>query len=261
MKNQITSPERILLVGAGKMGSALLECWLKAGVKPKSIMVCDKEKPESLKLSDIKNPPDCIIIAVKPQSANELLPELKKYFSYTPLYISIMAGKKVEFLEENLGKHAAIIRAMPNTPALIGKAMTAIFANKNVTDNHKNIAKFLFNSAGETVWLKEEAQMDIVTAISGSGPAYMFLILESIIEAGVKNGLSEHTAKKLAIETMIGSAELAKSSSDELSVLRENVTSKGGTTEAALEVLMQGDIAKNLIAQAIDKAIKRAKEL
>lgn len=254
-------PERVLLVGAGKMGGALLESWLKAGMRRKSVMVVDTALPESLILASINNTPECIVLAVKPQSLPEILPELAEKFGTAPLYISIAAGKKVAFFEEYLGHGAAIVRAMPNTPALIGKGTTAIFANHNTDSRQKDIAKALFRAAGETVWLKEESRMDAVTAISGSGPAYVFLILESLIAAGTAQGLNLFTARKLAIETVIGSAELAKSSEEPLETLRQNVTSKGGTTEAALAVLMQDDALHNLFAEAVDKAVKRAETL
>ena len=261
MKPVSPFPERIVLIGAGKMGGALQECWLKAGIHRKAIMVVDNALPATLPLESIQSLPECVVLAVKPQSLKELLPLVAEKFGTSPLYISIAAGKTVHFFEEFLGSQAAIVRAMPNTPALIGKGTTAIFANSNADARQKTIAKALFKAAGETVWLKDEALMDAVTAISGSGPAYVFLILESLTAAGIAQGLGEFTARKLAIETLIGSAELAKSSEESLAALRENVTSKGGTTQAALSVLMKDDALKNMLVEAVAQAVKRASEL
>jgi pyrroline-5-carboxylate reductase len=257
-------PKSLLLVGAGKMGSALLCAWLDAGMKKKSIVAFDKAisiKGHSIKsLNDLKNIPECVVIAVKPQSMDEVLPELWKRFGAVPLYISIAAGKTTAYLKKNLGD-AAIIRAMPNTPALIGRGMSALYAGSKVSKKQKQYAVNLFESVGEVIWLNKETQMDAVTAISGSGPAYVFLILESLIAAGKSHGLPEDMAKTLAIQTLLGSTKLAKISKQPLAKLRANVTSKGGTTEAALEVLIKDNHLKLLFKDAINAAARRSKEL
>ena len=245
----------ILLIGAGKMGSSLLAAWQKSGI---SVLAVDKK---TFTLNDVDFIPKIIVLAVKPQAMAELLPILASRFGTTPLYISIVAGKTIAYFEKYLSEQAKIIRTMPNTPALISKGITALSANKNVISEQKQIAEKLFTAVGEFIWLQDENLINAVTAISGSGPAYIFLILESLIEAGIKQGLSEDVAKKLAIATLIGSAELAKSSPESLTQLRKNVTSKGGTTEAALNVLMQDDVLKSLLTTAIDAAVKRAEEL
>ncbi len=252
-------PKSLLLIGYGKMGSALCAAWIKAGMKESAIVIVDADAgKKSLEAVDFI--PECIVLAVKPQSMDALLPTLKNKFGETPLYISIAAGKTIAYFEQTLGD-ATIIRVMPNTPALIGKGISAIIGNKKARDSEIQTASTLFKAAGEVVMLKDEKQMDAVTAISGSGPAYVFLFLESLIEAGIAQGLDEATAKKLAIETLIGSAELAKSSSESLTTLRANVTSKGGTTEAALNVLMKDSRLKSLFNDAVAAAVKRAKEL
>ena len=246
---------KVLLVGVGKMGGALLNAWQKFGV---DAIAVDKNK---FTLDDVNFIPQIIVLAVKPQAMEELLPTVANKFGDTPIYISIAAGKTIYYFEKHLGAQAKIIRTMPNTPALIGKGITALVANKNVSHEEKQIAEKLFKAVGEIIWLEDEKLINAVTAISGSGPAYIFLILESLIEAGVKQGLSADIAKKLAITTLIGSAELTLVSSESLVELRQNVTSKAGTTEAALNVLMQNDALKNLFADAIDAAVKIATEL
>lgn len=246
---------KILLIGAGKMGGALLNAWQHSNIE---VVVVDKKNST---LDAIDFVPETIILAVKPQAMDELLVSLTNKFGNAPLYISIAAGKTISYFEKNLGDDAKVIRTMPNTPALIGKGITALYANKNVSELQKQIADKLFLQVGEIVWLEDENLINAVTAISGSGPAYIFLLLESIISAGVKNGLPEDVCKQLSISTLIGSAELAKLSPKTLGELRNNVTSKGGTTEAALNILMKDDVLKSLFASAIDSAINRAKEL
>lgn len=257
-------PRTLLLIGAGKMGSALMRSWLTAGMPKKTLTAVDTAssvKDVLHSLDDVKKTPDCIVIAVKPQSLNTLLPEVRAKFGDKPLYISIAAGKPVAYFQQHLGNKAAIVRTMPNTPAIIGKGITALYANKKTSVAQKKVAASLLQAAGKIVWLKKEPLMDAVTAISGSGPAYVFLFLESMIAAAKLQGLPENTARQLVVETLIGSVALAGASKESLSRLRENVTSKGGTTEAALSILMKDDSFQSLLAKAVDAAVKRAKEL
>jgi len=211
------------------MGSALMRSWLSAGMSKKAITVVDASsliKGVAHSLDDVKTIPDCVVLAVKPQSLDALLPEIKNKFGNKPLYISIAAGKPLAYLKKHLGHSAVIVRVMPNTPALIGKGISAMIANKKTSVVQKKIASVLLQAAGKTVWLKDESLMDAVTAISGSGPAYVFLFLESLIAAGKSQGLPENVCRQLALETLAGTAELAKLSREPLSKLRKDVTAR-----------------------------------
>jgi pyrroline-5-carboxylate reductase len=208
---------------------------------------------------EVKSALDCIVLAVKPQSMDVVLSSCAKAHTGS-LYLSIAAGKTLGYFEKHLGK-AAVVRAMPNTPALIRKGISALCANTYVNAQQKQLATSLLEAAGEVVWLNDEAQMDAVTAISGSGPAYVFLFMEALIAAGLAQELSEEIATKLALHTVRGSVKLAMKSDELLADLRKNVTSPGGTTEAALKVLMKEDGLKALISKAVAAAIGRAKEL
>lgn len=204
--------------------------------------------------------PDIIIYAAKPQQIADILPVYKKHFGVSPLYISIAAGKTIGSLSDILGDDARIVRAMPNTPALIGKAVTTICANINVADEEKEFITLLMGAFGKTLWIEEE-DMNAATAVAGSGPAYVLLFLEALTEAGIKSGLKPEDAKLLACGTLHGTIHLAEKSDKSFLQLRENVTSKGGTTEAALNVLMGNDNLKNLISQAVAAAVRRAEDL
>lgn len=201
--------------------------------------------------------PDIVLFAAKPQQLAEILPEYRERFGATPLYISIAAGKTIGFFAEHLGDDARIIRAMPNTPALVGKAITALCANANVTDAQKTSATALMEAFGKALWI-DENKINVVTAISGSGPAYVFLFLEALTKAGENAGLEENIARELALEMTHGSLHLAAKSPEAFEKLRQNVTSKGGTTEAALNVLMQQNGLEKLLDEAVKAAIKRA---
>jgi len=272
----------ILLIGCGNMGGAMLSRWHEKFsdngfeffvVSPDSLSCqrrlafSEKENIDtSLRWYDNiekfpKNiSPDIIVFAVKPQNLAEILPEYKTRFGVTPLYISIAAGKPISFFAEHLGEGAKIIRTMPNTPALVGKAITAICASVNVADADKQTAQKLMEAIGSVVFV-DEKDMDAVTAVSGSGPAYVFLFLEALATAGERAGLNAEVAKKLALATLHGSIHLAEKSRENFETLRKNVTSKGGTTESALNVLMQENGLKNLLENAVSEAVKRAKIL
>jgi pyrroline-5-carboxylate reductase len=265
---------KILLIGAGKMGSALLAAWLKEGALPQSLTVVETNPVTVKKLAAeniqvvisaeaITEKPDCIVLAVKPQSMDEVISSFRRKpesQAGSPLILSIAAGKTLAYFETHLGK-SPVVRAMPNTPALIGKGISALCANAMASDAQRQLAQALLGAAGETVWLDDESKMDAVTAISGSGPAYVFLFMEALIEAGRAQGLPEETARKLVLATVRGSAKLARKSADSLEQLRKNVTSPGGTTEAALKVLMKDDALKALIHEAVAEAVKRSREL
>ncbi len=256
----------LLLIGCGNMGSAMLASWKKNpahGIT--DLYVIDPNYSASESFNDISDfpsdiKPDVIMFAVKPQQLADILPEYKKRFGGYPLYISIAAGKTIEFFAEYLGSDAKIIRAMPNTPAFVGKATTALCAGVNISDEQKMLATRLMEAFGKAIWVVEK-DMDAVTAISGSGPAYVFLFLDVLTKAGVNAGLDAEVAKTLAAGMLHGSVHLAEKSEKNFTQLRENVTSKGGTTEAAISVLMQNDALENLIDNAVQEAIKRAKEL
>lgn len=203
-----------------------------------------------------------IILAVKPQIMDEVCNSMKAANINSSLYISIAAGKPLKFLENIFGNHIAIIRTMPNTPAMIGQGMTVGIANGNTTKDYIAIAESLLKVSGEFEWIMDENLMDAVTAVSGSGPAYIFLLIEELAKAGTAAGLTEDLAMKLARQTVIGSAALAADQSDiPASTLRQNVTSPGGTTEAALKILMAEDGLSDLMSRAVQAAVKRSREL
>lgn len=253
---------KILLVGCGNMGGAMLARWQAGDIKNTykfTIVTSINQQPTTSNLT-----PDIIVFAVKPQTLADILPEYKTRFGVSPLYISIAAGKTINFFAERLGEDAKIIRAMPNTPALVGKAITALCASENVNDAQRQTATKLMEAFGKALWV-EEKNMDAVTAISGSGPAYLFLFLEALTKAGVSVGLEENIAKELAVATVHGSIHLVEKSTEktgnDFETLRKNVTSKGGTTQSALEVLMHENALEKLLQQAVQAAVKRAKEL
>lgn len=263
----------IVLAGCGKMGGALLEGWLKSGIDPKTIVALDPKPPEEvlavLKAHAISHNPtlasienvEAIVIAVKPQMMAEVLPNLASLQTSKPVNLSIAAGKTIASFEQAFGKGASIIRTMPNTPAAIGRGITAMFGNKNVSPQQMALAKSLLSSTGEVVDVETEDMIDLVTAVSGSGPAYVFYLAECMAQAGEKIGLPKDLAMKLARATVSGSGELLHQSSSEAATLRQNVTSPGGTTFAALQVLMAEDGMGPLFEKAIAAAALRAKQL
>lgn len=267
-----TFPEaKILLIGAGKMGGALLAAWLKKGATPQSLTVVETDAAAVRKLAseniqvviaaeEITEAPDCIVLAVKPQSMDALLPQLAGKFGAAPLYLSIAAGKTLPYFVQYLGD-APVVRAMPNMPAIIGKGISALIANARTSEKQKQLAESLLRAAGEVVWLDDESLMDVVTAVSGSGPAYVFLFMEALVQAGVAQGLPEEMAKKLALYTVRGSAKLALKSGESLEQLRKDVTSPGGTTEVALQKFAENSDFRTLIKRAVAAAVKRSREL
>jgi pyrroline-5-carboxylate reductase len=263
----------LVLAGVGKMGGAMLEGWLKVGADPKKIVAIDPKPPQEVldllaRHSIRHNPPitsitdaEVIIIAVKPQVMEDVLPILVSLKSSHPLILSVAAGKTIATFAKHFGSDAAIIRTIPNTPAAIGRGITAMNANPNVSKSQMELANALLSSTGEVVTVTEESMIDLITAVSGSGPAYIFYLTECMAAAGEKIGLPPALAMQLARATVAGSGELMRQSGIDAATLRQNVTSPNGTTYAALQVLMADDGMKPLFEKAITAAAKRSKEL
>jgi pyrroline-5-carboxylate reductase len=258
----------IALAGAGKMGGAMLTGWLAGGLDPKQVVVIEpmpSAEIAALVARGIRlNPKDAatvetLVVAVKPQSFREAGALLRPLVSPTTLVVSIMAGTTIASLSEVCG--GAIVRAMPNTPAAIGRGITVAVPAKNVSAAQRATADALLRATGLVEWVEDESLMDAVTAVSGSGPAYIFLLAEELARAGVAAGLPEELATKLARETVAGSGELLHHSDLSSATLRQNVTSPGGTTAAALSVLMADDGLQQLMIRAIAAATARSKEL
>jgi pyrroline-5-carboxylate reductase len=261
----------VALVGAGKMGGALLEGWIGLGVDPACIVAIEPQPAASIAALSARgvriNPdpasicPDAIVIAVKPQIAGEIMPNVASLMSPSTVVISIMAGRTIAFLAGALPRNAAVVRAMPNTPAAIGRGITVAVPNSLVSPAQRQLADALLRAAGAVEWVEDEALMDAVTAVSGSGPAYVFLLAESLARAGEKAGLPAELAVRLARATVAGSGELLHRSLMDAAVLRQNVTSPGGTTAAALDVLMAPDGLDLLMERAVAAATRRGHEL
>jgi pyrroline-5-carboxylate reductase len=266
-------PGAVLLVGAGKMGGALLESWLANGLPPALVSVIEPSPvPELAKFLSAKRitrdpqPPllpthAAVVLAVKPQTAPDALKQISRFVGRDTVVVSIMAGRTLGFLAKHLPKGAAIVRAMPNTPASIGRGITVAVPNARVKGGARDLADALLAATGPVEWIKNEKWMDAVTAVSGSGPAYVFLLAESLARAGVAAGLPKALAVKLARETVAGSGELLHRSELEAAKLRENVTSPGGTTAAALKILMAKSGLDPLLKKAVAAATKRSRQL
>ncbi len=254
----------LVLLGCGKMGTALLSGWLEAGVPAASVWVIEPNPTDWLKScgvhlnEGVPPAPAVALLAVKPQMMGAALPALQALGNGTTLFVSIAAGTSIATFEAALGADTPIVRTMPNTPAMVGRGITGICANK-AGQGGLALARALMQAVGEVVELEGEHQIDAVTAVSGSGPAYVFHLIEAMAAAGVAEGLSPEVAMKLARATVCGSGELAYRSQDTASQLRINVTSPGGTTAAALEHLMAG--LPELMARAVHAAAERGREL
>ncbi|MCP1972488.1 pyrroline-5-carboxylate reductase [Bradyrhizobium elkanii] len=260
----------IALAGAGKMGGAMLTGWLAQGLAPARVAVIDPHlSPEisALAAKGVRLNPqakdigtvDTLVVAVKPQSFRDAGATLKSFVGPSTLVVSIMAGTTMSALEEVVG--GAVVRAMPNTPAAIGRGITVAVPSKRVTAAQRAMTDALLKATGLVEWVDDESLMDAVTAVSGSGPAYVFLLAEELARAGVAAGLPEQLATTLARATVAGSGELLHRSDLPSATLRQNVTSPGGTTAAALEVLMANDGMQPLMTRAIAAATRRSKEL
>jgi pyrroline-5-carboxylate reductase len=260
----------VVLAGAGKMGGALLSGWLAQGLDPKRVVVIEPHPSDDIRalaatgvrLNPAAKEADAIaalVLAVKPQTFGEAGPALRSLIGRSTLVVSIMAGTTIAVLDAVCGGN--IVRAMPNTPAAIGRGMTVAVAANDVNEEQRATADALLRATGAVEWIDDEALMDAVTAVSGSGPAYVFLLAEELARAGVTAGLPADLAAKLARETVAGSGELLHRSDLDAATLRQNVTSPGGTTAAALGVLMDENGLRELMTRAVAAATKRSKEL
>lgn len=262
----------IVLIGAGNMGGAMALGWVKSGIPGSSIIAADPNPPEAMRerlgnagVVFAGEPPvgvtaSVIFVAVKPQVMDKVLPAYRSLIGKDTIVVSIAAGKTLAFLEQHLGS-APMVRAMPNTPAMIGRGVTGAFANDSVTDVQRALVHAMLEVSGPVEWVETEALIDAVTALSGSGPAYVFLLVECMAEAGRKLGLPADLAMRLARATVSGAGELLHQSPGEAAELRRNVTSPGGTTAAALAVLMAEGGMQPLFDEAIKAARDRAREL
>ena len=258
----------LVLLGCGKMGSAMLAGWLEGGLPASSVWVLDPNPSEWLQSTgvninvDLPATPALVLVAVKPQMMGAALPKLQALGNGDTLFVSVAAGTSIASFEEILGAQTPIIRAMPNTPAAIGQGITAMVGNAHATAEDLNRAEGLLKAIGQTVRLEAEAQIDAVTGVSGSGPAYVFHLIETLAAAGEAQGLSADLSMKLAKATVAGAGALASVADESPSQLRINVTSPNGTTQAALEVLMQEETGfPDLLGRAVAAATNRSKEL
>jgi pyrroline-5-carboxylate reductase len=262
----------IVLIGAGKMGAAMLDGWIARGLEPSRVAVIEPQpSPEisALAARGVKLNPDpaavpdpaVIVIAVKPQVAAEVVPAAAPLVGRSTVIVSIMAGQRLAALERALPAGSAIVRTMPNTPAAIGRGITVAVANARVSPPQRDLAHRLLAAIGAVEWVDDEGLLDAVTAVSGSGPAYVFLLAEALAQAGAAAGLPADLAERLARATVAGSGELLHRSPLDAATLRRNVTSPGGTTEAALGVLMDEDGLASLMRQAVAAATRRSREL
>jgi pyrroline-5-carboxylate reductase len=264
----LTAP--IVLAGAGKMGGAMLSGWLAQGLDARSLVVIEpnlSDEIAALATKGVRLNPSAkdvgaaatLVIAVKPQMFREAGAILKPFADPSTLVVSIMAGITIASIKAACG--GAVVRAMPNTPAAIGRGITVAVAANNVSDAQRAVADALLRATGSVEWTSDESLMDAVTAVSGSGPAYVFLLAEELARAGVEAGLPHELATRLARETVAGSGELLHRSDLSPATLRQNVTSPAGTTAAALEVLMGANGLQSLLTRAVAAATRRSKEL
>ncbi|WP_102226295.1 pyrroline-5-carboxylate reductase [Acidimangrovimonas sediminis] len=261
----------LVLLGCGKMGSAMLAGWLKRGLEPGAVWVMDPRPSEWLQglaakglhlNTDLPEDPAIVLVAVKPQMMAEALPKLTPLGDGTTLFLSVAAGTPISYYETVLGTATPVIRAMPNTPAAIGRGITALTGNGPATELDMELAETLLSAVGQTVRLEGEHQMDAVTAVSGSGPAYVFHLIETLAAAGEAEGLPANLAMQLAKATVAGAGALAMEAEEDPAQLRVNVTSPGGTTAAALGVLMDADTGfPPLLKRAVKAAADRGREL
>ncbi len=264
----------LLLVGCGKMGGALLSGWLDGGVAPSAVTVVEPHAPAAAEVAakgvatcgaldqvpaDLA--PAVVLLAVKPQMMDAVMPGCAGFAGPGTVFLSIAAGKTIGYFEQHLGAKAAIVRAMPNTPAAVGRGMTVLVPNAKVSNAQRKVCGALLGAVGETAWVEDEALLDAVTAVSGGGPAYVFLLIEALAQAGVDAGLPAELAMRLARVTVAGAGELVHRSDAPASVLRENVTSPGGTTLEALKILRAPDGLQPLMTRAIAAATRRSREL
>ncbi|HWK37705.1 MAG TPA: pyrroline-5-carboxylate reductase [Hyphomicrobium sp.] len=263
----------LLLAGAGKMGGAILKGLLAQGLDARSVIAQDPSPPPDVAallagnaievvpaIDELTEPPGVVLVAVKPQIMQGVLPGLAKLAGPDTLFLSIAAGQRLQTFEKFL-PGAAVVRAMPNTPAAILKGMSVAVANAQVTPVQRALANAILSAVGEVEWVDDEALLDPVTAVSGSGPAYVFLLAECLAEAGRAAGLDSALAERLARSTITGSGALLAASDLSATELRQNVTSPGGTTAAALGVLRGAEGLQKLMTEAVAAATKRGRDL
>lgn len=269
IKSRAKAPRGILLVGCGKMGSALLAGWARrrlahsvAVVEPMAVRMPKGVRRYAEAAAVPKTlAPAAIVFAVKPQALPDLLPGYRRFGDAGAVALSIAAGKTLGFFARHLGPQTAVVRAMPNTPAAIGRGIAVACANGSVTAAQRALCDRLLAAVGEVAWVDDEKLLDVVTAVSGSGPAYVFLLIECLAAAGIDLGLPEALATRLARATVAGAGELARLAPEDAAQLRRNVTSPGGTTEAALRVLMAAEGLGALLSRAVTAAAARSREL
>ncbi len=264
---------RVALIGAGNMGLALLEGWARQGLKDDQVVVVEPnpsprltalcgEAGFSLSPGPRAAAREAVVLAIKPQALAAGAEAATPFVGPDTLIVSILAGKRLADISARLPDAGAIVRAMPNTPAAIGRGVTGAFANAATRPAQRDLAHALLSAAGRVEWVESEALIDVVTAVSGSGPAYVFYLVESLAEAGVAAGLPADLASRLARATVEGAGELLHRQPEEsAATLRQRVTSPGGTTAAALDVLMSADGLTSLLTRAVAAAKKRAGEL
>ena len=258
----------LVLLGCGKMGSAMLAGWLNGGLPATSVWVIDPYPSDWVKDTgvhlnvDLPSDPAIVLVAVKPQMMGDALPSMVALGNATTLFVSVAAGTPIATFADVLGAQTPIVRAMPNTPAAVGRGITAMIGNANTSPAQLDLAEALLSAVGQTLRLDDESQMDAVTGVSGSGPAYVFHLIETLAAAGVAQGLPADMAMKLAKATVGGAGVLAEAATEDPAQLRVNVTSPNGTTQAALEVLMDQQTGfPDLLNRAVAAATNRSKEL
>jgi len=264
---------RIGFIGAGNMARSLVSGLLRNGWKPSQIALSDPDSAQRQSIETVLKVKtfsendallqfaDIVVLAIKPQVMAEATRTLAAAAQKKkPLFISIAAGIRIESINHWLGGGLPIVRAMPNTPALIGSGACGLFANEHVNTDGRNQAESILRAVGVTVWLKDEQLMDVVTALSGSGPAYFFLVMEALESAAIEAGLDPDQSRLLTLETAFGAAKMALEGHEEPAQLRRRVTSPGGTTEQAIKILEHGNI-RPLFQQAVGAAIQRGKEI
>ncbi|KAA8616465.1 pyrroline-5-carboxylate reductase [Salipiger aestuarii] len=268
MKNGEIARRGLMLLGCGKMGSAMLEGWLARGLPAASVFVMDPHPSDWLKAQgvvlneDLPEDPAIALIAVKPQMMASALPSLIPYGNGSTLFLSVAAGVTIAAYEKSLGEDTPVIRAMPNTPAAVGQGITAIVGNAHASAMQMDQAEDLLRAVGDVVRLEDESQMDAVTGVSGSGPAYVFHMIECLAAAGQARGLAPDLALRLAKATVAGAGALAMQAGEDPAQLRRNVTSPNGTTQAGLEVLMNEDTGlPPLMRDTVAAAADRSREL
>ncbi len=252
------------------MGSALLAGWLTRGIAAAAVTVVEPKPaagavPSGITIVSgigaVTVAPTAVVLAVKPQQMDAVATQCRRFVRPETVFLSIAAGKSIAYYARLLGDGAAMVRAMPNTPAAVGRGMTVLCANAHADAAQRDACGALLAAVGDVAWIEDESLMDAVTAVSGGGPAYVFLLIECLAEAGVAAGLPVDLAMRLARSTVAGAGELVHQATEPANRLRENVSSPGGTTLEALKILMASDGLQPLLTRAIAAATRRGREL